>query len=173
MKKICFVVSSPTTADVFLKDHINYLSNYYDIDLLANFGKEHKEHKEHITRINVPIYRKINLISDFIALLSLIKLFKKNKYVSVHSITPKAGLLAMTASFIIRVPNRIHWYTGQVWLTKKGISKSLLKFADKLINFFSTSNLVDSNSQSKFLNEEYMFCGVFPDHGKRFFKRSY
>jgi glycosyltransferase involved in cell wall biosynthesis len=151
MKRICFVVSSPTTASVFLKDHINYLSNYYDIDILANFDKEHKEHKEHITRINVPIYRKINLIKDFIALLSLIKLFKKNEYVSVHSITPKAGLLAMTASFITGVPNRIHWYTGQVWVTKKGINRSLLKFADKLINFFSTSNLVDSESQFQFL----------------------
>ena len=47
--------------------------------LLANFDKEYKEYKEYITRINVPIYRKINLISDLIALLSLIKLFKKNK----------------------------------------------------------------------------------------------
>ena len=151
MKRICFVVSSPTTANVFLKDHMDYLSKYYDIDLLANFDKDHKDHKDHITRINIPIYRKINLISDFIALLSLIKLFKKNEYVSVHSITPKAGLLAMTASFVSRVPSRIHWYTGQVWVTKKGINKSLLKFADKLINFFSTSNLVDSESQFQFL----------------------
>ena len=145
------MVSSPTTANVFLKDHMNYLSNCYNIDLLANFGKEHKEHKEHIRRINVPIYRKINLINDFVALLILIKLFKKNKYVSIHSVTPKAGLLAMTAGFVARVPNRIHWYTGQVWVTKKGFNRSLLKFADKLINFFSTSNLVDSNSQFQFL----------------------
>jgi hypothetical protein len=35
-------VSSPTTANVFLKDHISELSKYYDIDLLANFDKEHK-----------------------------------------------------------------------------------------------------------------------------------
>ena len=151
MKKICFVVSSPTTATVFLKDHIDYLSKYYDIDLLANFDKEHKEHKEHITRINVSIDRKINLISDLVALFTLIKLFKKNKYTSVHSVTPKAGLLAMIAAFITRIPNRIHWFTGQVWVTKKGINRKLLIFTDKIINYLSTSNLVDSKSQYEFL----------------------
>ena len=150
------MASTPITVDVFLKDHINYLSSYYDIDILANYGggfKDYKDFKGVATRINVPIHRKIHLINDFLGLLSLIKLFKKNKYVSVHSVTPKAGLLAMTASFVTRVPNRIHWYTGQVWITKKGINKILLKFADKLINFFSTSNLVDSISQFQFLLE--------------------
>jgi glycosyltransferase involved in cell wall biosynthesis len=154
MKKICFVVSSPTTANVFLKDHIENLSKYYEIDIIANFDKEHKEHKErkeHITRINASIDRKINLKSDLAALFYLIKLFKKNEYVSVHSVTPKAGLLAMTAAFITQIPNRIHWFTGQVWVTKKGINRKLLKFADKIINFLSTSNLVDSQSQYKFL----------------------
>ena len=133
MKKICFVVSSPTTANVFLKDHIENLSKYYEIDIIANFDKERKEHKEHkerkehITRINASIDRKINLKSDLAALFYLIKLFKKNEYVSVHSVTPKAGLLAMTAAFITQIPNRIHWFTGQVWVTKKGINRKLLK----------------------------------------------
>jgi glycosyltransferase involved in cell wall biosynthesis len=153
MKRICFVVSSPTTADVFLKHHINYLSKYYEIDLVANFNIDRKGYEEQINRFNIPIYRKINLINDFVALMSLIKLFKRNKYVSVHSITPKAGLLAMISSFVTRVPHRIHWFTGQVWVTKKGINKRLLIFADKLINFFSTSNLVDSQSQLEFLTK--------------------
>ena len=35
-KKICFVVSSPSTAKVFLLKHFQYLSEKFDIYLVAN-----------------------------------------------------------------------------------------------------------------------------------------
>ena len=150
MKKICFVVSSPTTADVFLNDHIKNLSKFYEVDTLANFGPNHQEQEN---KLHVPIYRKINLLKDLQALIKLIQIFKKNEYISVHSVTPKAGLITMLASFIVRVPNRIHWYTGQVWQTQKGIRRIFLKFTDQVIYLLSTNNLVDSESQNKFLLE--------------------
>jgi glycosyltransferase involved in cell wall biosynthesis len=57
-------------------------------------------------------------------------------------------------SFILRTPNRIHWFTGQVWVSKKGLAKVFLKFIDKLIFFLSHNVLVDSISQRNFLIEE-------------------
>jgi glycosyltransferase involved in cell wall biosynthesis len=150
MKKICFVVSSPTTASIFLSDHLKNLSKFYEVDIVANFGPNYQKQ---IDKLNVPIYRKINLFKDLQALFRLIQLFKRNKYVSVHSVTPKAGLLSMIAAFIVQVPNRIHWFTGQVWKTKKGFRRTVFKYFDKVIYLLSTNNLVDSESQYQFLLE--------------------
>ena len=41
--KICFVVSSPFTAQVFLKNHIQELALFYDIFLVANFDSSDKK----------------------------------------------------------------------------------------------------------------------------------
>jgi glycosyltransferase involved in cell wall biosynthesis len=75
----------------------------------------------------------------------------KNRPDAVHSITPKAGLLAMTAAYLSNVPLRIHTFTGQVWSEKKGFKKSVLKFFDFLISRLSTFNIIDSPSQRDFL----------------------
>ena len=104
--------------------------------------------------INLPIVREINLISDLFALLKLILIFRKNKFSLVHSVSPKAGLLTAIAAWAIQVPNRLHTFTGQVWVTKKGMIKWLLKLLDKLIITLNTKILVDSISQEEFLIKE-------------------
>jgi len=72
----------------------------------------------------------------------------------VQSITPKAGLLAMLAAWICRVPIRVHIFTGQVWVTRGGFSRWYLKSFDHLIAALATSLLADSPSQKQFLVEE-------------------
>ena len=57
----------------------------------------------------------------------------KEKFDIVHSITPKAGFLNMLAAFLTGIPNRIHTYTGQVWVNKVRWKRSALKIFDKLI----------------------------------------
>jgi glycosyltransferase involved in cell wall biosynthesis len=57
----------------------------------------------------------------------------------------------MSAAWFTRVPVRIHTFTGQVWATKKGLSRLLLRYFDVLIGFFSTIALTDSPSQFNFL----------------------
>lgn len=69
----------------------------------------------------------------------------------VHSVTPKAGLLAMTAAWVSRIPIRIHIFTGQVWHTQSGLKKQFLKFLDRLLVWFTTHILVDGQSQRQFL----------------------
>ena len=62
--------------------------------------------------------------------------------------------MAAIASLIIRIPNYIHWFTGQIWVTKTGFSKKIYKFIDKIIFTLSDRVLVDSFSQRRFLIRE-------------------
>jgi glycosyltransferase involved in cell wall biosynthesis len=153
-KKICFVVPSIGTARVFLKNHIEELSVYFDIYLVTNVLNE-----EMIYLSNVPIQeikhikikRSISLLNDLRTLLHLCSYFKTMRFDAVHTLTPKIGLLGILASRLVCIPNRIHIFTGQVWHTKKGLFKYFLMFLDRFTVLNATHILVDGQSQRQFL----------------------
>lgn len=156
MKKIAFIVAIPGSASSFLYDHFVELAKEYDVHLLANFDNYDTNEfiALNITCHNIPIQRNISIWNDLKALSAIYKIYKKEKFDSVHSVTPKAGLLNALAGKLARIPHRIHIYTGQVWATRKGFMRSLLKFMDKIPAIFNTELLVDGMSQRKFLIEE-------------------
>ena len=59
--------------------------------------------------------------------------------------------MASLASSVSFIPVRIHVFTGQVWLTKSGLRRFILKGLDRLIYSLSTKVLIDSTSQRDFL----------------------
>jgi glycosyltransferase involved in cell wall biosynthesis len=81
----------------------------------------------------------------------LLLFFRQQDFALVHSVTPKAGLLAMTAARLAGVRHRIHTFTGQVWVTKKGGGRFLLKMMDRILAWMTSQPLVDSPSQRDFL----------------------
>ena len=123
------------------------ITNTSNPDLLSEIGVD-------ANLIQIKFSRKIALFTDFYCLINLVQIFMKNRFASIHSITPKAGLLAMLAARICFIPIRIHTFTGQVWVTETGLKRSFLKFLDKLIGKMTTHNLVDSQSQRDFLVKE-------------------
>ncbi|MBQ0073374.1 MAG: glycosyltransferase family 4 protein [Prevotella sp.] len=155
-KKIAFVVAIAGTAQAFLKDHMTYLVKEYDVHLVANFKPEEKGEFEQmgVTCHDAPIRRSIKLGADLKALFALRKIFKKEKFECVHSVTPKAGLLTSVAGWMAGVPNRVHIFTGQVWATRKGVMRSILKGMDKMIAKFDNEILVDGQGQRLFLINE-------------------
>lgn len=70
---------------------------------------------------------------------------------SVHSVSPKAGLIGVLAVKISGVPIRIYTCTGQVWHTKTGLLKYLLKNIEHFIMYYATHIIVDAVSQKQFL----------------------
>ncbi len=156
-KKIAFVVAIPLTAKAFMSDHFNFLLKSYKVHLIANFPDEASKNvfvEQGLICHSAPIQRSINIGGDLMGLFALCKIFKKEKFDSVHSITPKAGLLTAMAGWLARVPVRIHIFTGQVWATRKGMMRSVLKMMDKVIAMFDTNILVDGESQRQFLIKE-------------------
>jgi len=152
-KRICFVVAVEITIKAFMIDHIRILQQSFDISVVVNTHniKFLQPSGVNVTVIPVKIERKIVLFSDVIALIKLYHLFRERKFDIIHSITPKAGLLAMVAGAIAHIPIRIHTFTGQVWATRAGVERWFLKTIDKLLVFCATNILVDSHSQKNFL----------------------
>ena len=153
-KKICFIVSTPYTAKSFLESHFESLSTQYEVYLVANlndlelpnYSNPYLQEVKHI-----PIHRKINLKEDLKALFLLTRYLRKNKFDAIITFTPKAGLIGIISGKLAKTKHRIHFFTGQVWHTKKGFFKFFLIFLDKLVVSLSTSVLVDGRPQQEFL----------------------
>ena len=155
MKKICIVVSTPMTVKAFLLKHIEILSNEYEITIVSNSNLDlSQEYKIKCLSKYIPLNRKINFLEDIKSVILLYRFLKKEKFNLVLSVSPKAGLISSISSFLARIENRIHFFTGQVWATKRGIFRFILKSVDKLIATLNTNNLIDSPSQKEFLIRE-------------------
>ncbi len=156
MKRIGIVVSSPWTVKWFLTDQIEALSRSYEICVILNLGKGNAlpELNAKVEVINAPIVRNISVLRDLHAVLVLAALFIRKRFDAVHSVTPKAGLIAAMSGAIARVPVRVHTFTGQVWVTRTGLARRVLKSVDKALARMTTHVLVDSPSQRDFLLRE-------------------
>lgn len=155
MKKICIVVSTPMTVKAFLLKHIEILAKEYQITVVSNSNIDiGKDYQIECLSKYIPVDRKINFLQDIKSVISLHKFLKKEKFDLVLSVSPKAGLVTSIASFFAGTKNRIHFFTGQVWVTKRGLFRFLLKSIDKLIATLNTNNLIDSPSQRTFLIEQ-------------------
>lgn len=154
--KLCFVVSSPMTARVFLSGHIAALGTRYAIDLAADAGNgaEFGAIPSRARILSLPIRRKVAPLDDLAALAGLFLLFRRERYAAVSSVTPKAGMLALLAAALARVPLRIHIFTGQVWATRTGWKRWILKRADRCMAQLATHVLADSPSQRDFMVAE-------------------
>ena len=154
MDRICFVVASPMTARAFLTEHLLALSRHHPVDLVCH--AEGGTALEGLSGkvIPVPIQRKVSPLADLLALLMLYRHFRASQYCVICSVTPKAGLLSLLAAFFSRAPVRIHIFTGQVWVTRSGAKRWLLKTIDKLMAWLATDLLTDSPSQREFLIDE-------------------
>lgn len=155
-KKICFIVSTPYTAKAFLENHFENLSNDFEVSLIANLDEDGLEEYNHESLKfvkNIEIVRKISVFKDIKALFNTTSYLRKNQFDIIICFTPKAGLIGITAAKIAGVKNRIHFFTGQVWHTKKGLFKDFLKLLDKIVVKLSTNIIVDGIPQQNYLIE--------------------
>jgi glycosyltransferase involved in cell wall biosynthesis len=152
-KSICLVVSDIRTAEAFLLGHMAAMANAYDVYLVANCADNQflKRRGLAVDVLCAPLVRDVSPIRDLACLYVLFGIFRQRKFDAVHSVTPKAGLLAMLAASLARIPVRIHTFTGQVWATRAGLGRMLLRNLDRLLATCATHLLVDSHSQKEFL----------------------
>src|SRR4029453_6130556 len=66
------------------------------------------------------------------------RLIRRLRPDAVHSYTPKAGLVAMTAAALCRVPVRIHTFTGLIFPVHSGVKRAALMWADRLTAWCAT-----------------------------------
>lgn len=153
-QKICFITAVPMSVTAFLKPHIAHLSEQYDVYVVSNYSDTPPPVDTHATYLHVPLERKIAPIRDLKALVMLSGLLRHHRFDIVQTVTPKAGLLGMLSACIAGVRVRCHWFTGQVWATRTGLPRQLLKQIDKLVVRLASHRLTDSLSQRSFLVRE-------------------
>lgn len=129
------IIRVTTVADsiCFYSDLIPALQKDYEVVGVSSPGKKLDELSEKgIHTFEVAMERRISVVSDIKSLWKMYKVLRKESPYIVHSITPKAGLITMIASWLCRVPVRIHTFTGLVWPTAKGIQRRILMATDWL-----------------------------------------
>lgn len=154
--KICLVTTTPLIVNFFLVDILDALSRKYDVTLVLNPELDVPLQKlpEKIRIIPIRLERKIALRRDMLALASLWRCFRREQFDLVHSIAPKAGLLAIVAACLARVRVRIHTFQGEPWSTRRGVWRWFLKLMDTIAANCATHITVISQSERKFLIEE-------------------
>ena len=152
MKKKSIRISTiPLSLDVLLQGQLRMLSEHYEVVGVSSPGEELDKvaQREGIRTIAVPMERKISPFKDLVSLFRLIRLFHREKPWMVHSLTPKAGLLAMTAAWICRVPIRIHMFTGLVFPTTTGLKQKILMATDSITCACATNILPEGKGVKK------------------------
>ena len=139
-KKLIRISTVPGSLEIFLHGQLNMLSGYFDVLAVSSPGAELEiiKEREKVRVAAVPMKRHISIFYDLISLLRLIILFARERPDIVHSITPKAGLLAMIAARITCVPVRVHTFTGLVFPTTTGMMRKLLITMDHVICYCAT-----------------------------------
>mgnify|MGYP003417743936 FL=1 len=155
MKKLIIITTVPMSLATLVKGQAKYLSSYFDVKLVTSFSEKNQEisKAEGVELKSIDMTRQITIIKDLRALIELYKYFKNQKPDIVYTFTPKAGLLGMMASFLSRVPVRIHNIGGMPLMEATGKKFILLKFIERLTYFFSTNLFCNSFELKKFINE--------------------
>ena len=105
----------------------------------------------------MPLTRKITPFKDIIAIFKLYFFLKRENPKIVHSHTPKAGFVGMTASFFAGVPIRMHTVAGLPLTERKFITKKVLIFIEKLTYLFATNVYSNSKKLMEFILSK-KFC---------------
>ena len=141
--------------DHFLLNHLKYLSKVYDVTVVLNTNQPDLLFKRgiNVRVFKIPFKRSIFLLYDIYCLFKLFLFLKSESFKVVHSVTPKVGFTTMLCSFFIRIPIKIHIFTGQTWADERGFRRYFLKFADTITASCANYCLVDSTSQETYLIE--------------------
>lgn len=156
MNSLCIVLTSPFTLNAFVRPHLERLSKSYDITICVNRDDSEilPDVPAQVRLVHLGIVRRISLWADLKTLWVLTGFFHRERFDLVLSMTPKGGLLAMLAAWAGGVNRRVHCFTGQVWATRRGFWRWLLKSMDHLVALCATRLLADSGSQRQYLIDE-------------------
>lgn len=145
-RKVIRITTVPVSLKVLLKGHLNFMQKHFEIIAVASSGKELNEVKEAegVKVFSIEMSRNITPLKDILSIIRMYRLLKKEAPYIVHSHTPKAGFIGMTAAFLARVPNRLHTVAGLPLMETKGIKRHILLLVERYT--YSLSNLILPNS---------------------------
>lgn len=149
--RVALVVTSTLVVRWFLLEHIRTLARHFSVTLIVNNDAPDLAALLPCRIVSLKLERNIAPLADLKALVWLWRHCRAERYQLVHTLTPKAGLLGMLAAWLSGVRVRLHTFQGEVWLTRRGALRLLLKNLDRLVARLATDLLVVSASEREFL----------------------
>ena len=155
LKKIIIITSVPISFATLIKGQAKYLSKFYEVKLVSSHSHLNKQIAdfEGVEFKSINMTRKITPIQDLKAIFKLYKYISNERPDIVYTFTPKAGLLGMLASFLSRIPVRVHNIVGMPLMEYTGLKLILLKFIERLTYYFSTKIFCNSFGLKKYVND--------------------
>ena len=145
---VAVITTSPMAMRFFLQEQMKYIaSRGFDVHGIASPGKD-------LDRVglqtglpvhDVPMRRQISPVADLVSLWRLWNLIRRLKPEIVHTHTPKAGLLGITAAYLAGVPVRVYTINGLVLESRSGWRR-ISSFTDRVACSLSTQVLCVSRS---------------------------
>lgn len=155
--KIFRLTTVSVSMNIILKGQLAYMHQYFDVTGITSPDAKHFPEiakREGIRMIPLSIARTIHPWQDLKTLFQLYLLFSKEKPDIVHTHTPKAGLLGMTAAWLARVPVRLHTVGGIPWMEITGWKKKILRFTEKITYAFADKVYPNSKGLQTFILKE-------------------
>ena len=140
-KNILHVVNIYFVLPYFIGDQFKYFKEKgYNMNVVCSPSEYLSDYaqKQGFEYLESPVNRNISISQDFVSIRNICKFVKKQKIDIVVGHTPKGGLLAMIAGWLMRVPIRIYVRHGLVYETSNGLKRFILMSVDRLTSFCST-----------------------------------
>tara|TARA_R110000787_G_scaffold59922_14_gene135978 strand:+ start:50013 stop:51170 length:1158 start_codon:yes stop_codon:yes gene_type:complete len=166
--KLIRITTVPISLEKLLEGQLSFMNQYFEVtaissdkDRLEKFGK-----KERVSTFYIPLTRKITPFKDLLAIWKLYKHLVKEKPQIVHSHTPKAGIIAMLASYFANVPNRLHTVAGLPLMEHTGLKRQLLIVVEKTTYKLATQVYTNSDGLRDFIiKEKYIKASTIIGNG--------
>jgi len=156
--KIVRITTVPVSLRILLKGQLKFMSNYFDVIAISSRGNDlDLINNQNIHVYNINLIRGISPFQDIKAIIKLVLILSKELPQVIHTHTPKAGFIGMTAAWISRVPIKIHTVAGLPLMEANGIKKKILIIVEKLTYFFADKIYPNSYELKNYIKEN-KFC---------------
>ena len=135
------IATIPMSLELLLEGQMSFMKRkgfHVEVASADGNGVEVLVRKEGVKHHVLPLKRSIAPLNDLKSLWATYLLIQKLKPDIVHTHTPKAGIVGMFASWLARVPLRIHDVAGLPLLEAQGSKRRLLDIVEKMTYAFAS-----------------------------------
>jgi len=132
--KLVRVTTIPLSLEKLLEGQLTFMNSYYEVIAVSAEKKRLQEYGSNnkVRTFWVEMTRAITPLQDLKSLIKLVRFFKKEKPLIVHTHTPKAGIIGMLAGKLAGVPIRLHTVAGLPLLETRGVKRTILDKVEAL-----------------------------------------
>lgn len=154
--KLIRITTIPLSLEKLLEGQLAFMNQYFEVIAISSEKKRLEKYgkQEGVATYCLSLTRKITPIKDLMAVIKLYRFLKKEKPEIVHSHTPKAGIVAMLAAYLARVPHRLHTVAGLPLMEAKGLKREILNAIEKWTYRFSSRVYPNSRGLFDFILAE-------------------